>query len=194
MIQARLLPLARVKRPAAPTPFVANRVHCSSCRDCSIKSLEVDPGHTLARLVRAPDSHSSDRGEGEGDRRCRLASSLTDRGRGYPTEIRIRSGARQVNATSTIAAWTVERQLRRTSTVRVGSPFPCGRPVYHGGDPDCRDLPHCIRSDRTLERWIERWHLDTRAVTTCAGIRRPTGRSTPEARTLPPNARFFRLL
>ena len=75
--------------------YKANRVHFFRCRNCSRNSLEVDPGHTLARLVRAPDSHSSDRGEGKGDQRCRLASSLTDRGRRYAIEIRIRGGGRQ---------------------------------------------------------------------------------------------------
>jgi len=100
MIRARLLPLAGVKRPVAPTPFLVNRVHSFRCRDGSIKSLEVDPGHTLARLIRAPDAHSSERGAGKGDRRCRLAFSLTDRGRGCPTEIRIRGGGCQSAASS----------------------------------------------------------------------------------------------
>ena len=81
----------------------ANRVHSFRCRNCSRNSLEVDPGHTLARLVRAQDSHSSDHGEGKGDRTCRLASSLTDRGRGYPTETRIRGGGRQ---------WATSRRSR----------------------------------------------------------------------------------
>ena len=85
----------KARRPDAP---LTNRVHSFSCRDCAIKSLEVDPGHTLARRTLAPDSHSRDPGEGEGDRRCRLASSPTDRRRGYPTEIRIRGGGPQSTA------------------------------------------------------------------------------------------------
>ena len=89
------LPLAQVKTPVAPTSDWANRVPSFRGRDCSSKSLEVDPGRTLARLIRAQDSHSSDRGEGKGDRRCRLASSLTDPGRGFATEIRIRGGGRK---------------------------------------------------------------------------------------------------
>jgi len=80
------------ERARRPDALLANRVHSLSCCDWSIKSLEADRGRTLARRAGAPDSHSSDRGEREGDRRCRLAPSLTDRGRGYPTGIRIRGG------------------------------------------------------------------------------------------------------
>ena len=113
MTWACLLPLAQVKKPVAPTSNWANRVHSFRCRDCSSKSLEVDPGHTLARLIRAQDSHSSDRGEGEGDRRCRLAFSLTDRGRGYPTEIRIRGGGRQAAKTGR-SATSSNADIRRS--------------------------------------------------------------------------------
>ena len=84
-----------MKKPVAPTSDWANRVHSFRGRDCASKSLEVDPGHTLARLIRAQDSHSSDRGEGEGDLRCRLAFSLTDRGRGFATETQTRGKGRQ---------------------------------------------------------------------------------------------------
>jgi len=73
----------------------ANRVYSFGCRDGSIKSLEGDPGRTLATRVGAPDSNSSERGEGEGDRKCQLAPSLTDRRRGRPTKIRIRGDVRQ---------------------------------------------------------------------------------------------------
>ena len=89
-IQACLLPLGAGEKARRPDALLVNRGHSFNCRDCSIKCLDVDPGITLARLICAPDSHSSDHGEGKGDRRCRLAPSLTDRGRGYPTGIRIR--------------------------------------------------------------------------------------------------------
>jgi hypothetical protein len=54
------------ERARRPDALLANRVHSFSCRDCSIKSLEVDPGHTLARLIRAPDWRSIDRGDANG--------------------------------------------------------------------------------------------------------------------------------
>jgi hypothetical protein len=86
-----LRPRATAPRAAA---CLANHVHSFRCRDCTSKLLEVDPGCTLARLIRAPDSRSIDCGDAIGDRRCRLASSLTHCGRGYSTEIRIRGRGR----------------------------------------------------------------------------------------------------
>ena len=70
--------------------YRANRAQSFRCRNGFRNSLEVDPGHTLARLVRAQDSHASDRGEEKDDRTCRLAPSLTNRGRDHPTETRVR--------------------------------------------------------------------------------------------------------
>jgi hypothetical protein len=124
MTWACLLPQAQVKKPVAPTSDWANRVHSFRGRDCSSKSLEVDPGHTLARHIRAQDSHSSHRGEGEGDRRCRLASSLTDRGRGFATETQTRGKGRQPanfgrNALRSIAViWS----MRRVSIILLRRP------------------------------------------------------------------------
>ena len=124
-----------MKKPVAPTSDWTNRVHSFRGRDCSSKSLEVDPGHALARLIRAQDSHSSDRGEGEGDRRCRLAPSLTDRGRGYPTEIRIRGGGRQ-SANSCRSRSPREfpvssRSHQQTDVAMAVEP----RRRHYGGDP-----------------------------------------------------------
>lgn len=98
MIRARPRAPARGKGHVAPGPHLRSRTHSFDGRGFSGKSPEGDPGHPLARLVRAPHSPCSDRGEGNDDRRHRLAFSLTDRGRGYPTGIRFRGGRQSTNA------------------------------------------------------------------------------------------------
>jgi hypothetical protein len=136
MAWACFLPLARVQRPVAPTPLGESRALLQLPRLLG-KIAESDPGRTLARLVGAPDSHTSDHGEGEGDRRCRLASSLTERGRGYRAEIRIRGGGRHSATIGHRAVSSNAAGLTRTEDT-CACVYADKMTPPHGGGVNCR--------------------------------------------------------